>query len=336
MDKVFDVLPPAMQKRLRRRPQPPWIEPMLATLTDRPFSSPGWLFERKLDGVRCLIFRNGASLKIMSRNRKDMTGGYPELAEAMSRQPALDFIVDGEIVAFEGSHTSFARLQARLGLRDPQRARATGVEVFLYLFDVLHLLGRDTRDLPLLERKKLLEAAVRFKDPVRYCEPIVGTGRDALAGACRDGWEGLIAKRMDSVYQPCLSRAWLKLKCVNEQEVIILGYTDPQGSRTGLGALLVGYHENGGLRYAGKVGTGYNERTLRDLREHLEQLELPQAPVRPPPAVNNAHWVRPQIVAQIGFSQWTRDGRLRHPRFLGLRSDKPARAVTRERPEPPR
>jgi bifunctional non-homologous end joining protein LigD len=332
MDKVFDVLPPATRRGLAEQPQPSWIEPMLATLTDRPFSDPGWLFERKLDGVRCLIFRHGESLRIMSRNRVDMTGGYPELVEAMACQSVRDFIVDGEIVAFDGPHTSFARLQARLGLRDPRRARATGVQVFLYLFDVLHLLGRDTTDLPLHERKRLLRAAIQFEEPVRYCEEVIGAGGNALARACREGWEGLIAKRMDGRYQPGRSRAWLKLKCVNEQEFIILGYTDPQGSRTGLGALLVGYHEDGGLRYAGKVGTGYNEQTLRDLREHLEQLEMPQAPVRPPPAVKNAHWVRPRLVAQVGFSQWTRDGRLRHPRFLGLRTDKPPEHVTRERP----
>jgi len=311
---------------------PAWTAPMLATLTDRPFSDPDWLFERKLDGVRCLAFRARGPVRLLSRNRKALNDTYPELAEALERQRAERFIVDGEIVAFKNGISSFERLQGRLGLADPARARASGIPVFYYLFDLLWLDGYDTTALALRERKRLLRAAIAFRGPIRYSEHRDGEGEKLYREACARGLEGVIAKRAASAYVHRRSPDWLKFKCVAEQELVIGGWTDPEGTRTGFGALLVGYYEDGALVYAGKVGTGYDDATLRQLGARLRRLARARSPfARGDPPSRGTHWVQPKLVAQIGFTEWTRDGKLRHPRFLGLRDDKPAGAVVRER-----
>jgi DNA ligase D-like protein (predicted ligase) len=219
-------------------------------------------------------------------------------------------------------------------LTDPEVARRTGVEVFLYLFDVVHLAGHDTRALPLRSRKALLRRVLSFDGPVRFLTHRNRAGKESFRAACAGGLEGIIGKRADSPYRGARSRDWLKFKCIAEQELVIGGFTAPKGSRTDFGALLVGYYDDGGLRYAGKVGTGFDQPTLRDLGSRLRELERDAPPfadeVKPrPPGV---HWVRPDLVAQIAFAEWTRDGRLRQPRYLGLRQDKPARDVVRERP----
>jgi bifunctional non-homologous end joining protein LigD len=306
---------------------------MLAVLTERRFSDPGWIFERKLDGERCLAERHGRETTLRSRTGERLNGTYPELVSALAGQECSDFLVDGEVVAFEGSRTSFARLQRRLGIHDPDRARRTGVAVFYYLFDVLRLRGEDTRQAPLRERKARLRQAIRFGDPLRFVVHRNATGEAAYREACRRGWEGLIAKRANAPYRAGRSPDWLKFKCVTEQEFVIGGYTDPAGSRTGFGALLVGYYDDGRLRYAGKVGTGYSREVLRDLGARLARLERPR-----PPFTNDglpgrsAHWVEPRLVAQIGYTEVTRDGRLRHPRYIGLRPDKRAEDVHLEVP----
>jgi bifunctional non-homologous end joining protein LigD len=317
-----------------RRPQPGWAAPMLAVLTEERFSNEEWIFERKLDGERCLAFRPGRKLRLLSRNRKRLNGTYPELAEALLAQRCDDFVVDGEVVAFEGAQTSFARLQQRMQLRDPRRARASGVRVFYYLFDLLHLDGRDVTGLPLRERKALLRQALAFADPLRYLPHRNAEGERFYGEACRKGWEGLIAKRAHSPYRHERSRDWFKFKCVNEQEFVIGGYTDPGGKRIGLGALLVGYYDGRGrLRYAGKVGTGYSDAVLRDLGGRLAAIEQGEPPFATDQLPRTAvHWVRPELVAQIGFTEVTGDGKLRHPRILGLRSDKDPRDVVLERP----
>jgi DNA ligase D-like protein (predicted ligase) len=299
---------------------------MKAVLTDEPFDDPNWIFERKLDGIRCMAHRDGGgSVRLVSRTDKDMTGQFPEVAEALEAQPVDDFVVDGELVAFQDGITSFSRLQ--------RRAREQ-VSVFLYVFDLLRLEGRDVRDVPLRERKALLSDSLEFGGRVRYSRHRNEHGTELFREACRQGLEGLIAKRADSPYRSAArSRDWLKLKCHFEQELVIGGFTAPQGSRTDFGALLVGYHEDGRLRYAGKVGTGFDHATLEELGRRLRELERdgpPFADVHPIP--RGTHWVEPELVAQIGFSEWTRDGRLRHPRYLGLRDDKPAGEVVRERP----
>jgi DNA ligase D-like protein (predicted ligase) len=299
---------------------------MKAVLWDEPFSDPDWIFERKLDGVRCLAHRDGGgAIRLFSRTDRAMGGDYPELVRALEAEPCQDFVVDGEVVAFDARGIpSFSRLQRR------GRER---VAVFLYLFDVLRLEGEDVRELPLRERKARLRRTLRFEGPVRYTPHRNQHGEQMYREACRKGLEGVMAKRADSPYRATRSTDWRKLKCHAEQELVIGGYTAPQGSRTDFGALLVGYQEGGELRYAGKVGTGFDHATLRELGERLHRLERDDPPfVDVHPIPRGTHWVEPELVAQIGFSEWTRDGRLRHPRFLGLRTDKPAREVVRERP----
>jgi bifunctional non-homologous end joining protein LigD len=302
------------------------IEPMKAVLADKPFSDPNWIFERKLDGIRCLATREGTEVRLVSRTGRAMNNEYPTIVEALEREPSDDFIADGEIVAFENGITSFSKLQRR---------GREHVPVFLYVFDLPRHAGDDLRNLPLRERKARLRRALEFGGPVRFTPHRNGEhGEELFREACEKGLEGVIAKRADSPYlSGGRSRDWLKLKCHAEQELVIGGYTAPHGSRTDFGALLVGYYDGGTLRYAGKVGTGFDHHTLRTLGERLGELEQDESPFEPfKPIPPGTHWVRPELVGQIAFTEWTRDGRLRHPRFLGLRDDKPAREVVRERP----
>lgn len=312
---------------------PSWLEPQLATLTRERFSDPEWLYERKLDGERCLAFASGHDVRLMSRNRQQITATFPEVAGALAGQDEADFVVDGEIVAFDDSRTSFARLQQRLGLAHPSAGVLRQVPACYYLFDVLHAGGRDTRKLPLRERKRLLRDLLSFRDPLRYTEHRAGDGTPYWDEACRARWEGLIVKRAGAPYRGGRGRDWLKFKCENAQEFVIGGFTDPQGSRAGFGALLLGYYEpDGALAYAGKVGTGFGQRLLRSLRADLARLE------RARPAFSRGHglprtrvhWVEPLLVGQVAFTEWTRDGQLRHPRFQGLRRDKEPAEVVRE------
>src|SRR6478672_6993336 len=252
-------------------------EPMKAKLTDRPFSDPAWVFERKLDGIRAAVRRENGAVTLTSRTDKPLTPAYPELVEALESEPAQDFLADGEIVAFDGARTSFERLQGRMGVHDPRLARMTGIPVFLYLFDLLEFDGHDLTGLPLRERKRFLRKALSFKGPIRYTPHRNERGEELFREACAKGWEGLIAKRADGPYVHGRSGDWLKLKCSFEQELVIGGFTPPQGSRKHFGALLVGYHEDGELRYAGKVGTGFSERTLAELGAKLEALEVPKS-----------------------------------------------------------
>jgi DNA ligase D-like protein (predicted ligase) len=296
---------------------------MKATLTDRRFSDPDWVYERKLDGIRCIAVRDGGPVRLLSRNDLSLNGRYPELADALASQAATRFAVDGEVVAFEGSRTSFARLAQRGRRRVP---------VYLYAFDLLWLDGRDVRPLPLLERKRLLRAALEWDDPLRQTPYRRERGEALFREACAKGWEGLIAKRADSPYvSRARSRDWLKFKCEQGQELVVGGYTAPKGSREELGALLLGHFDSEGrLRYAGRVGTGFDRATLRDLARRLAPLRRPDSPFADEVPARDTTWVEPELVAQVAFTEWTRDGRLRHPRFLGLRDDKPAREVVRE------
>jgi bifunctional non-homologous end joining protein LigD len=306
---------------LRPAPLPRVVEPMKAVLTTDRLSDDGWIFERKLDGIRCIATSDGRRVRLASRNDLSLNERFPEIAGAVADVGELRFVVDGEIVAFDGARTSFERLQ--------QRGRQR-VAVFLYVFDLLYLEGRDTTQLPLLARKSLLRGALALRAPLRFTTHRRRDGEQLFRDACERGWEGLIAKRAGAPYTHGRSRDWLKLKCSAEQELVIGGYTAPRGSRSDLGALLLGHYAHGQLLYAGKVGTGFTRQTLRDLAAQLAPLRRPRSPfaqeVREPGAV----WVQPQLVAQVAFTEWTRDGRLRHPRFLGLRDDKPASEVVRE------
>ena len=326
----------AEQRRLLRTARPGAelaAQPMLATLSERrDFSGEEWLFERKLDGVRVLAVREGGRVALLSRTGRRLDATYPEVVDALGEQSCADFTVDGEIVAFSRGRTDFARLQQRMGLTRRQDVEASGVAVTYYVFDLLRLDGQDTTRLPLRARKSLLRRALTYRSPLRMTPHRNAGGADLLADACARGWEGLIAKRADGDYQPRRSRDWLKLKCSQGQEFVVGGFTEPAGSRVGLGALLLGHHERGRLRYAGKVGTGFDRRTLLDLRERLDGMRVTRSPFDGPVREAGARWVRPELVAQIDFTEWTRDGMLRHPRFLGLRDDKAAEDVVRERP----
>jgi DNA ligase D-like protein (predicted ligase) len=302
---------------------PDWVEPMKAVLTEERFSDPGWIFERKLDGLRCLAFKDGGRVRMLSRNKLSFNERFPAVAEALRSDPATGFVVDGEIVAFARGKSTFETLQQR-GEHPAQ--------VYLYLFDVLYADGRDVTGLPLRERKALLRSTLAFRGPLRLTPHRNRDGEALFREACRKGWEGLIAKRADAPYVHGRSRDWLKFKCGFEQELVVGGFTAPRGSRTDLGALLVGHYEGNKLRYAGKVGTGFTQATLRDLAGKLAELTRDDSPFADQIKERNVTWVEPKLVAQIGFSEWTRDGRLRHPRFLGLRDDKAPEEVVREWP----
>jgi DNA ligase D-like protein (predicted ligase) len=329
---VLDGLSAAERALLRRTALPPTVPAMLATLTEDRFSRPDWIFERKLDGVRCLARRDvRGGVRLLSRNDQDMSRTYPEIAEAIGARLATDAIVDGEVVAFVGRRTSFERLQGRLGIGDPQAARATGIAVFYYVFDVPYLDGHDVRALPLLTRKNLLRAAVTFADPVRFTTHRREAGEEAFRAACARGDEGVIAKRAAAPYAGGRSRDWLKFKCVRDQEFVVGGWTEPKGSRTGFGALLLGYYAKDAFVYAGRVGTGFDDAMLRRLSGELSRHQVDYSPFdRGVVRERDVHWVRPELVVQIGFTEWTRDGMLRHPRFQGLRTDKAAAEVARE------
>ena len=304
---------------------------MLATLTDRRDFGGDWLLERKLDGERCVARKGGGGVRLESRTGKDLTGTYPEVGAAVAAQLARDLLLDGEVVAFDGDQTSFSRLQQRLGLTNPSAEHVAAYPVVFCVFDLLEIDGKDFTDRPLIERRARLATSIRPSAALQLSEAWRGDSQQRFADACRSGWEGLIAKRADAPYARGRSKDWLKLKCVWEQEFVIGGYTDPTGTRTDFGALLVGYYDNGELKYAGKVGTGYTAATLRQLGARLRKLgsrESPFVDARPIP--RGTHWTRPELVAQIGFAEWTNDGRLRQARFLGLRDDKPAADVVRE------
>jgi ATP-dependent DNA ligase len=283
-------------------PFPEWVEPMAATLTQERFTGPEWVFERKYDGIRLLAFRQGGKVGLFSRNRLPQT--LPAVAEAIQSLPVLEVILDGEM--------TWGREGAAY-----------------HVFDLLWLDGRDVSRLPLDERHELL-AKLPLHKPLQMVARIADD--KPWERACREGWEGVIAKRRDSLYEHRRSPHWLKMKCEASQEFVVGGFTDPQGVRKGLGALLVGYFENGDFVYAGKLGTGFDTKLLLELRARLDALEIPKSAFTKAVGLPRlgAHWVRPELVVQAGFIEWTKFGKLRHPRFLGLRNDKPARDVVRE------
>ena len=286
---------------------PGWIQPMAATLTQDRFGGPEWIFERKLDGIRVLAFKQASEVRLLSRNQLSQNGAYPMVAAAIASLPVREVILDGEATGAWGRQGDFV----------------------YNVFDIMWLDGRDLTSLPLDERRTLLRT-LPLRDPVGCVEAL--TDERPWDRACAEGWEGVIAKRRDAPYEQKRSRHWLKMKCEASQELVVGGFTDPQGGRVGLGALLVGYYEGDDFVFAGKVGTGFDTKLLLDLREHLDGLEIGKPPftrAKGLPRVR-AHWVRPEIVVQVAFIEWTVHGKLRHSRLLGIRNDKHAREVTRE------
>lgn len=282
---------------------------MAATLTRQRFTGPEWTFERKLDGIRLLAFKQGSDVRLLSRNKLPLNGAYPAVVEAIAALPVDDLILDGEATGVWG----------RAG------------RVALHVFDVLWINGRDVMRLPLEERRDLLRR-LPLRAPLERMAVLDDPA--PWERACREGWEGVIAKRRDSVYEHRRSPHWLKMKCEATQELVIGGFTDPQGARVGLGALLVGYFEDEDFVFAGKVGTGFDNALLLDLRARLDSLEMPAPPFTKAVGLPRirAHWVCPEIVVQVAFLEWTVHGKLRHPRLLGVRIDKAARDVVREQP----
>jgi bifunctional non-homologous end joining protein LigD len=325
-----DAAAKAKATKVKTSPLPDFVEPELATLTDEAPAGDEWLHEMKFDGYRILCRVDEGRVRLLSRRENDWTDRLPNLVRAASALPVRRALLDGEIaVVLPGGHTSFQALQNLMsGAREGR--------FHYFAFDLLHLDGEDLAPAPLEERKRRLSALLAGggTEPIVYSDHVVGSGPAFYAETCGKGLEGIVSKRRDAVYRPGRGRDWLKVKCRHEQEVVIGGYTAPQGSRVGLGALLVGVHdEQGRLQYAGKVGTGFSEATLGELTRRLKSLEQPDRPfASSPPGAGRAHWVRPELVAQVAFGEWTSDGRMRHPSFLGLREDKTAREVVREKP----
>jgi bifunctional non-homologous end joining protein LigD len=309
---------------------------MLATLVGEAFSDSGWIYERKLDGERCLAYATGPDVRLYSRNGKKLNDTYPEIEEALVSSRENDYIVDGEIVAFRQGLTSFSRLQSRMQVRDREEARRLSrkVAVFYYVFDLLYVDGWDLSRVPLRQRKAVLRKVITFRGRVRYTPHRNGDGETFFREACRKEWEGVIAKKANGAYRHSRSREWLKFKCVRRQEFVVGGYSSPGGRREGFGAILVGYYSGDDLVYAGKVGTGFDRETLRDLKGRFDSMKRRTSPFDSgSPRGKGVTWISPQLVAEIGFTEWTGNGKLRHPRYLGLRRDKGAGEVVREQPE---
>jgi len=316
-------------------PLPRLFRAQLATLVKTPPAGDEWLHEMKFDGYRIGARLDAGDVRLLSRNGKDWTTNFPEVRNAVARLPARRAFLDGEVaVVLPDGRTSFQALQ---NAGDATRAG----RLVYFVFDLLHLDGEDVAALPLEERKARLAEivnAAKQANLIRYSEHVTGGGAAFFEQACRHGLEGIISKRRALPYQPGRHAGWLKTKCVQRQELVIGGFTDPEGSRVGLGALLVGAHDaDRRLVFAGKVGTGFTHKTALDLRRRLEAIERPMSPFTPRPAGwlgRNAHWVDPRLVAEVAFTEWTDDGKIRHPSFQGLRLDKRARDVVREVPAP--
>jgi len=317
----------------KRAPLPESPRPQLATAVTRPPEGFDWLHEPKLDGYRLLCRIDDGHVALLTRRGNDWTPRFGAIAEAAARLPCRAAVLDGEAVVFDArGRTSFQQLQNAIAANDPS--------IVLVAFDLLHLDGWDLRGTPLRERKALLaELLAEAPDAIRYGEHVEGNGGAFFREACRLGLEGIVSKRATDRYREERTKSWLKAKCLKRQEFVIVGYTDPAGSRSGFGALLVGVRKRPGepLRYAGRVGTGFDERTLRALAARLEPLERRTPPVTAQSARGagrGVHWVEPTLVAEVAFAEWTGDGRLRHPTFRGLREDKAAEEVVEEREMP--
>lgn len=313
----------------RAAPLPRAPGAQLPTLVDAAPPGDEWLHEIKLDGYRILARKDGAKVTLLSRNGLDWTARMRAVAEGVARLPVAAALLDGEVVVFGADgRASFNALQNVFELGE--KAALTYV-----VFDLLHVEGRDLTGLPLRERKDVLQTLLKSApSPLRYGDHVVGSGPAVFEEACKTGLEGIVSKRADALYAPGRSRAWLKVKCHREQEAVIGGFTEPSGSREGLGALLLGVWEGKELAYAGKVGTGFTQKGARELRRKLDELETKSSPFREKVREKGSHWVEPILVAQVRFGEWTPDNRMRHPSFLGLREDKPAREVSREEPAP--
>ncbi len=304
-----------------RRPAatvPTNVKPMLATLVDEPFHVSGWVYEEKYDGIRIIAEKDGRRVRLITRNLIDRTADFPEAAAAVAKLPAPTLVLDGEIVVFDVKGISRFQLFGADTRRRP---------VYV-VFDALFARGRDLRGRPLAERRTVLEKEVRAGGALLLAKRLASDGFKAFEAARARGLEGIVAKDAASTYETGKrSTAWRKVKVRAEEEFVIGGYTAPEGARTHFGAILIGAYDDGTLRYAGKVGTGFTSKTLADFAQRFAALRRPSSPFVDAPRMRDATWLEPTLVAQIGFMEKTGDGRLRHPVFLGLRDDKPPREV---------
>jgi bifunctional non-homologous end joining protein LigD len=326
------------RQRERGRPDLPVSELQLATLVKQAPEGDGWVHEIKFDGYRICAVLEGGAVRLYTRRFLDWTDSMAPIAAAVATLPAGRAILDGEVCALlPDGRSTFLGLHEALA--------SDGAELVYMVFDLLSLEGEDLTPLPLETRKARLAALVApagkkpWQAHVRYSDHIAGSGGDFFRVACERGLEGIISKQLGQPYRPGRGNAWVKTKCLQRQELVIGGYSEPSGARSGFGALLVGHFEDGALRYAGKVGTGFNAASLDELYAAMTARETATCPFSPvPPRIKTGpgvHWVRPELVVEVAFMEWTPDGALRHPSFQGLRRDKPARDVRRERPAPP-
>lgn len=332
MKNIFTGIAPDILKKRVKTAQPSFVPPMLATLTNNYFSDKDWIYEHKFDGERCLAIKKNGEVRLVSRNKNLMNSEYPELVQALEKQPADNFIIDGEVVARGKSGVSdFQLLQGRMHL-----ARTTEKEVPITycIFDLIYADGYSLEKLPLYARKEILKKLLSYNKMLFYSDNLPGDGLVLFKKACKLKWEGLIVKKRDSTYVEKRSQNWLKFKCIMQQELVIGGYTEPRGSRGYFGALLVGYYKDGQFMYAGKVGTGYSEAILEMLGKKLQKLETKKCPFSNYDlSMAGVHWVKPVLVAEFQFAQWTQGGKLRVGRYKGLRDDKAARDVVKETPK---
>jgi bifunctional non-homologous end joining protein LigD len=316
----------------KRDNMPAVISPMLATLIPQPFSDPEWIYEIKLDGVRAVCFLKDGKMRLVSRNGKEMNLRYPELAGLTEMIGDKNAILDGEIVALdENGKPSFQRLQSRIGLTKAKEIETLSVKfpVVYYVFDLLYYDRFNLMPAMLIHRKALLRDILIESDSVRFSQHYIGKGEQLFESAQKKRLEGIIAKKQSSLYVQKRSRDWLKIKTVLQQEVVISGYTSPRGSRSRFGALIVGLYRAGELIYVGHVGGGFNEGSLQQVYKMMQPLKTRNSPFAATPKTNEAvQWIRPALVCEVKFSEWTADGKMRQPIFLGLRDDKdPAQCV---------
>ncbi len=321
---------------MKKTAQPSFIAPMLATLTTDYFSSTDWIYEHKFDGIRCLAVKKNGIVHLMSRNDRRINHEYPEIVKALESQKADNFIIDGEIVASSKGLSDFELLQSRINLKNTQQitAKMKLIPIAFCIFDLLYTDGYDVRHLPLLERKKMLKKLLRYNKLLLYTQHQVGDGITFFKNACKSKWEGAIAKKADSIYESRRSKHWLKFKCIMQQELVIGGYTEPRGERKDFGAILVGYFQRGKFKYAGKVGTGFSFDTMAMLYKKMRAIEVKKCPfVDFDVSTRGVHWIKPKLVAEFQFAEWTHSGKLRVGRYKGLRTDKAAQLVVKEMPK---
>jgi len=327
----------ATLKGAMKCPMPTLIHPMLATSTDQPFDSPDWLFEIKWDGYRAIAFIEKGKTRLYSRNQNDLTSQFPELKDLPKSIKAETAILDGEIVALdEQGHSSFSLMQQRTGFRSHGRrvAGQSGLPIAYYVFDLIYIDGYDLRRVSLEDRKQVLAQIVSPSEQVRYSEHFLEHGKGLFEAARQQGLEGILAKQRGSCYEERRSREWLKLKVTQTVDCVVGGYTDPEGSRLHFGSLVLGlYNENGQLKHIGQVGTGFDHKTLKQVWDLVKKLETRQNPFFGPVEARHLHWTKPELVAEVKFTEWTHETaegglKLRAPVYVGLRADKDPKECT--------